>query len=231
MNVYNHRIHNKKLFITITVAVIAGMFLVRGILLQNGTIDGLYTLDADELHSALSKYEVTIQNIGAGETVTGGGTILDGRKLSTKDEQFTLTIATAAHVVEGAESVMVTMPDGTQVEAAVVRIESNESDDSTDSSDIGDGDSTSGDLDLAFVQCLWDEEIEAYYSRDLLERTQTEDAAYALKFIGDNKELTSGTVSAVDAAVDGIGEDLILADIGSENGMSGSGLYENRVII
>ncbi len=222
MNIYNHKIHNKKLFITIAAAIIIGMFVIRAILLQTGTIDRLYTLDADELHSALAKYEVTIQNTQSGQTISGGGTILDGRKSSTKDETFTLTIATAEHVVANADSVTVTMPDGTQVEGTVLHL-------NTDATALNSGsaaDSAKTVLpDLAFIQCQWADEIEAYYSRDLLERVEAENAAYALKTNGSSKDLTAGTVKAVDATVDGLGEDLILADIGSENGMSGSGLY------
>ena len=206
MNIYNHKIGNKKLFTAIVLAAILGMFLVRAILLKSGTIDNMYTLEPDALHDALSKYEVTIRSEQSGTIVTGGGTILDGRKQSTKDEQFTLTIAAAAHVVGDAQTVTVVMPDGTQTEGTVVSVS-----ESTD--------------DVAFVQCLWDEELDGYYSRDLLERLQVGDAVYALKSDGSGKVLVSGTAAAVGSAVDGIGDDLILAEIGSENGMSGSGLY------
>lgn len=214
MNIYNHKIGNKKLFTAVVLAVVAGMFLVRVILLKTGTLDRMYTLEPDALHDALVKYEVTIQSTQSGKTVTGGGTILDGRKQSTKDEKYTLTVATAAHVVGDAETVTVTMPDGTVIEGTVVAAE-----------DTSEDKAGTQAADVAFVQCLWEEELDGYYSRDLLERVQAGDSAYALKKDGTEGSLVSGTITSVDCAVDGVGEDLILADIGGENGMSGSGLY------
>lgn len=210
MNLYNHKIGNKRLFTIVVLAALLGMFLIRAVLLQNGTIERMYTLEPDALHAALSQYEVTIQSEQSGNTVTGGGTILDGRKNSTKDAQYTLTIATALHVVGDAQTVCVIMPDGTKVEGTVT---------AANAEQTGEGE------DLAFVQCLWEEEIDGYYSRDLLERLKEEDPAYALKQSGGEKSLVSGGIRSVGSRVDGIGEDLILADIGGTEGMSGSGLY------
>ncbi len=210
MNLYNHKIGNKKLFTFVVLAALLGMFLIRAILLGNGTIERMYTLEPDALHDALTKYEVTIQSEQSGSTVTGGGTILDGRKNSTKDAQYTLTIATARHVTGDAETVSVILPDGTETEGTVV---------------AAGGENTGETSDLVFVQCLCEEELDGYYSRDLLERLQAEDPAYVLKRSVEEKILVSGVIRSVGSSVDGIGEDLILADIGGESGMSGSGLY------
>ena len=205
MNLYNHKIRNKRLVGSIVFAVILLLFLVRGLLLQSGTIDKLYTLDADQLHTALAKYEVTIQSQSEAGTVLGGGTILDGRKASTKDENYTLTIVTAAHVVGDCDSVTVTLPDGTTAEGAVIYRE-------TAAGSVS---------DIAFIQCQYAEEVDVYYSRDILGRLSDGDPAYVLK----DGELVSGSVTDTDASIEGIGADLLLSDIGSENGMSGSGLY------
>lgn len=125
MNLYNHKIRNKKLVGTIVIAVILGMFVLRGVLLGSGTIEKMYTLEPDELHAALSKYEVTIRALqeDGGIVLDGGGTILDGRKSSSKDENFTLTIAAAAQVVGDSDSVTVVLPDGSSVKGIVVRPE------------------------------------------------------------------------------------------------------------
>ncbi len=200
MNLYNHKIKNKKAVTAAAVLVILAMFLLRGVLLRNGTIDRMYTLEPDALHDAVSKYEVTVRADG----VTGAGTILDGRKQSTKDENYTLTVATAAHVADGADAVQLVLADGTQLDAKVI--------------------SSDPEQDLAFLQCSWPEELEVYYSRDILDRLAAQDPVYALKG-ADHDELVSGTVTNPEASVDGIGQDLILADIGSESGMSGGGLY------
>lgn len=199
MNLYHQKIKNKKAVGVLAVAVIAAMFLLRGVLLQNGTIDRINTLEPDALHETLEKYEVGILGEAGGE-----GTILDGRKQSTKEENFTLTIATAAHVVGDQKNVTVTFSDGTTAEGTVLS-----SDDRTD---------------LALVQCLCSEEKEVYYSRDLLGRLSAGDPVYALKGSAD-RSLVSGTMEETGVSVDGIGENLILADIGGENGMSGGGLY------
>ena len=200
MNIYNHKIKNKKAMTAIVLAVIAAMFLIRGLLLKNGTIDRMYTLEPDELHKALSGYEVVLHAGG----VSGSGTILDARKHSTKDEKFTLTIATAAHVVGESKEAEVLLPDGTKETGTVL--------------------SSDAETDLAFVQCLFEEELEVYYSRDLLDRLAEEDPVYALK--GENhSDLVSGTLLNTRFSEDGIGEELLLSDIGGENGMSGGGLY------
>ncbi len=226
MNLYNHKIRNKRLVGSIVFAVILLLFLVRGLLLQSGTIDKLYTLDADQLHTALAKYEVTIQSQSEAGTVQGGGTILDGRKASTKDENYTLTIVTAAHVVGDCDSVIVTLPDGTTAEGTVVYRETaaGSSDSESAASDTAgmDSDTEAGSVsDIAFIQCQYAEEVDVYYSRDILGRLSDGDPAYVLK----DGELVSGSVTDTDASIDGIGADLLLSDIGSENGMSGSGLY------
>ena len=200
MNLYNHKIKNKKAVTAAAIVVILAMFLLRGVLLRNGTIDRMYTLEPDALHDAMSKYEVIVRADGA----AGAGTILDGRKQSTKDENYTLTVATAAHVVGGADAVQLTLSDGTKLDAKVL--------------------SSDPERDLAFLQCSWKEELEVYYSRDILDRLAPQDPVYALK--GENHDaLVSGSVTDPSASVDGIGEDLILADIGGESGMSGGGLY------
>ena len=184
MNIYNHKIKNKKAMTAIVLAVIAAMFLIRGLLLKNGTIDRMYTLEPDELHKALSGYEVVLHAGG----VSGSGTILDARKHTTKDEKFTEIL----------------LPDGTKETGTVL--------------------SSDAETDLAFVQCLFEEELEVYYSRDLLDRLAEEDPVYALK--GENhSDLVSGTLLNTRFSEDGIGEELMLSDIGGENGMSGGGLY------
>ncbi len=211
MNLYNHKIRNKKLVGTIVVAAILGMFVLRGVLLGSGTIEKMYTLEPDELHTALSKYEVTIQAAqGDGKTVlTGGGTILDGRKNSSKEENYTLTIAAAAHAAGDSDTVTVVLPDGSSAEGTVIRPETVA------------GDAASLAQDVVFIQCSCPEELDVYYSRDILDRLAAGDAAYALK----DGELVSGEIRDADATVDGLGDSLILADIGSEEGMSGGGLY------
>lgn len=200
MNLYNHKIKNKKAVTVAAILVIFAMFLLRGVLLQNGTIDRMYTLEPEALHDAVSKYEVTVRADG----VTGEGTILDGRKQSTKDENYTLTVVTAAHVVGGADAVQLVLSDGTKLDAKVL------------SSDPEQG--------LAFLQCAWPEELEVYYSRDILDRLAAQDPVYGLKGT-DHNELASGVVKDSTASVDGIGQNLILADIGDASGMSGGGLY------
>lgn len=200
MNLYNHKIKNKKAVTVVVILVIFAMFLLRGVLLQNGTIDRMYTLEPDALHDAMSKYEVIVRSDG----VAGAGTILDGRKQSAQDENYTLTVVTAAHVAGSADTVQMVLPDGTKLDARVL--------------------SSDKEQDFAFLQFAWPEELEVYYSRDILGRLAAQDPAYALKG-ADHDELVSGTVKDPSASVDGIGEDLILADIGGESGMSGGGLY------
>lgn len=209
MNLYNHKIRNKKLVGTIVIAAILGMFVLRGVLLGSGTIEKMYTLEPDALHSALSKYEVTIRSTQKdGKTIlTGGGTILDGRKNSSKEENFTLTIATAACIVGDSNTVTVTLPDGSNAEGTVIRPET--------------GDVSSPEAEVIFVQCSYADELDVYYSRDILTRLSAGDAAYALK----GTELISGEIADADASVSGLGDSLILTKIECEEGMSGAGLY------
>lgn len=209
MNLYNHKIRNKKLVGTIVIAAILGMFVLRGLLLGNGTIEKLYTLEPDELRAALSKYEVAIQVLQEDEqtALIGGGTILDGRKSSSKDENFTLTIAAASKVVGDSDSVTVVLPDGSSVKGIVVRPETDAAESMAE--------------DVVFVQCGCPNELDVYYSRDRLDRLAAGDEAYALQ----NAELISGEITDASAQASESGDSMILTDVGYEDGMSGSGLY------
>ena len=209
MNLYNHKIRNKKLVGTIVVAAILGMFVLRGVLLGSGTIEKMYTLEPEALHSAISKYEVTIQLTQDGKEAipAGGGTILDGRKSSSKEENFTLTIAAAAQAVGESDSVTVVLPDGSSATGTVVRPETEGA-----SSLAG---------EVVFVQCSCPDELDVYYSRDRLERLTAGDEAYALK----SAELISGEITDAGAQVPGLGDSMLLTNIECEDGLSGSGLY------
>lgn len=247
-NIYNPKIHNKKLLVILLAAAIAAMFLIRGILYQNGTLESMQTLSPEKLEERISGYEVQIavsagssaaENTGNTEnteraengssgdgTVRFGGTILDGRKQSTRDENFTLTIVTAVKAVQSGDSgqasgddlaagqnsgndpaagigsgqeeessgITVTLPDGTEAEGTVLYVD--------------------GDAGIAFVQCLCPSEIEAYYSRDILERLEAGDAVYAY----EAGALEEGRLIAEGQILSGIGSDLMVADFGAAGG-------------
>lgn len=209
MALTKHKVENKRSFGLFAVIVIAAMFLIRYILLETGTIDEMYTLEEDELCSALAAYEVAISCLSPdAETENAGGTILDGRKISTGDENYTLTIVTSYAAVvsaasasdsgEGTTVITVTLPDGTESEGAVIAW--NESG------------------GYALIQCLYPEELEVYYSRDILYRLSEEEPVYILW----NDEVLSGSAPQTDVDADGIGKDLIAASL--DDAQTGSGI-------
>lgn len=236
-NVYNPKVHNKKLLTILVFAAIVVMFLVRAVLYQNGTIEDMQTLEPEKIRERAAQYEVQVSVVNAGgqsspaaEGTSFGGTILDGRKQSTKEENFTLTIATSAEAavptgntgntpgssddpdgtvknekVESSvyEPVAITLPDGTQADGSVLYVDP--------------------DSGFAFVQCEFPTEVEAYYSRDILERLTADDPVYVLQ----DGNLLTGKTAATKQEISGIGSDLTVVsfDASAPRINPGSGLY------
>lgn len=208
MKITGYKVKDKKALGLFAAAVVILMFVIRYILVSNGTIDAMYTLDEDELVQALTAYEVTVVAVSSSgeETYVGGGTILDARKTSTSDEDYTLTIA-AALSVTGTEDeerrISVTLPDGATESAALAAV------------DEDDG--------YALIQCLYAEELEVYYSRDILYRLAGEDPIYVLS----EESVVGGTVTATDSAEDGAEDELIAAALEEtvSDTVRGAGLY------
>ena len=170
MKLTGYKVKDKKALGLFAAAVVILMFVIRFILVSNGTIDEMYTLDEEELAQALTAYEVTVVAVSSSgeETYVGGGTILDARKASTSDEDYTLTIAAALSITgtEDEERLLtVTLPDGT-----------------TESAELTAFDEEDG---YALIQCLYAEELEVYYSRDILYRLAGEDGAVLRAIPGD----------------------------------------------
>lgn len=253
-NVYNPKVHNKKLLTILVLGAIIIMFLVRGILYQNGTIEDMQTLEPEKIQERAAGYEVQIaagaadgQNgTGAAQQDSGdsqrssadhvsfGGTILDGRKQSTKEDNFTLTIVTSSEAAvpeagrsygtknsgtggssdssadkdDGTESsayeaVAVTLPDGSQADGSVLYVDPDEG--------------------FAFVQCEYPTEVDAYYSRDILERLAADDPVYVL----EDGTLRTGKAVSTKQAISGIGSDLTVTafDTSGSGLKAGTGLY------
>ena len=210
MKLTGYKVKNKNALGLFAVAAIAAMFLIRYILLQTGAIDEMYTLDEEELYAALDAYEVSVScSLSGGKVQEAGGTILDGRKISTGDEDYTLTIVTSYAAVGAAVSeeeeagVTVTLPDSSQADGAII--------------------AWNEEGGYALIQCRYPEELEVYYSRDILYRLDEEEPLYVLAY----GEVLSGTGAQTDSGADGIGEDLIRGqlELSEEMILAGSGLY------
>ena len=208
MKLTGYKVKDKKALGLFAAAVVILMFVIRFILVSNGTIDEMYTLDEEELAQALTAYEVTVVAVSSSgeETYVGGGTILDARKASTSDEDYTLTIAAALSITgtEDEERLLtVTLPDGT-----------------TESAELTAFDEEDG---YALIQCLYAEELEVYYSRDILYRLAGEDPIYVLS----DESVVEGTVTATDLTVDEVEDELIAAALGEtvSDTVRGAGLY------
>ena len=241
MALTNYKVQNKKAFGIFAVVVIAAMFLIRYILLESGTIDAMYTLDEEELYSALTAYEVGVEVSGSADRsdtdsdadmdaetsaatsetasedeeslresdsaeAVGGGTILDARKNSTSDEEYTLTIVASLDVTGTTaqeRGITVTLPDGSGSAASVIAF--NES------------------AGYALIQCLCPDELEVYYSVDILYRLAAEEPVYVL----DAGAVIGGTVTETDTDLEDVGEGLIEASLDSSvsDAVIGAGLY------
>ena len=208
MKLTGYKVKDKKALGLFAAAVVILMFVIRYILVSNGTIDEMYTLDADELSEALNAYEVTVvaRSSSGEETYVGGGTILDARKASTSDSEYTLTIAAALSVIgtkEDARSITITLPDGTEAAATPAAF------------DEEDG--------YALIQCQYAEELEVYYSRDILYRLSGEDPIYVLS----DASVVGGTVTSADPTADDAGDEMIAAALVEtvSDAVRGAGLY------
>lgn len=190
------------------IIVIAAMFLIRWILYSNGTIDDMYTLDEDELLSSLESAEVTIEVVSpdGSEREIGAGTILDGRKNSTDEENYTLTIASSMDLTgidSEAVEIEVTLPDGTITKGELFAYGEEEG--------------------YVLLQCECVDELEVYYSEDLLYRLEEDDPAYILV----EGEVVPYEITDKDA-VTSMGEELIFSSLEEEvnqQALKGCGLY------
>lgn len=244
--VYNPKIHHKKLLTVLIFIAIIAMFLIRGILYQTGTLERMQTLDPEEIRERIAQYEVQVTftknktsgalgtDASGAESYRYGGTILDGRKESAGEDNYTLTIATA-------------LPDGTDWAGTDEEGQNGEGAEALDaaSSDetgadgnvpysqeikvtLPDGSEVSGSIlytdassHLALIQCECPTETDVYYSRDILERLAAGDTVYSLR----DGVLAEGNVTQVKAAVSGVGTDLTAVDMGAAEEVPGTGFY------
>lgn len=204
----------KRLLTCIAFALILGMFAVRGLLLQNGTIDEIMTLSPDELTGKISKVQMKVSS----GSKSGMGTAIDSFKSSVNEETFSTYMITANHCIEDPADITVEAFDGTTYEASLV--------------------ATDVDRDLAIILIHTEDEIEASYSRDAISRASVEDTVYYYSVTG---ELVAGTLASKNVTVSGLeittqyGEavpgtetlkDLYTVTGDLENGMSGGGVYD-----
>ena len=209
MKLTGYKVKDKKALGLFAAAVVIIMFVIRYFLLSSGTIDEMYTLDEDELSDAITAYEVIVaaEDLSENEvTYVGGGTILDARKASASDEEYTLTIAAALSVTGTsgeARAITVTLPDGTAADAVLIAFHE------------GDG--------YALIQCSFPEEAEVYYSRDILYRLAEDEPVYVLS----DGVIIEGSVTDPDAEAPGSEEDVIesLMEFSLPDTLTGAGLY------
>lgn len=162
----------KKLLAFIAIILVIGMFLVRGILLNNGTIDRIMTLDPEAMAARLRGDEMTITS----GSQTGMATAIDSFKSSTKDETYQTYCVTANHLIEDPANFSATLLDGSTYEAILI---------ATDVSE-----------DLAIFRIDTEDEIETPYDRDALGRVQPGDTVW---YLGTDGELVEGTYHSTEA--------------------------------
>ena len=208
MKLTGYKVKDKKALGLFAAAVVILMFVIRYFLLSSGTIEEMYTLEEDELSDALTSCEVILTACSASGDAeyVGGGTILDARKNSASDEDYTLTIAAALSVTgtsDEAREITVTLPDGTTADAALIAFYE------------GDG--------FALIQCSFPEEVEVYYSRDILYRLTESEPVYVLS----DGVVMEGSVTDPDAQAGGTEDNLIESAMESAvpDALAGAGLY------
>lgn len=203
----------KKLLTFIAIALVALMFVVRGILMQNGTLDEMLTRTPEEIAARVNKVQMTITS----GSRTGMGTAIDSFKNSTKEETFSTYLITANHVVIDPADITAEF-GGETYEATLV--------------------ATDVDRDLAILVIQTENEVEASYDRDPISRLKVDDTVYYMTTDG---ELVAGTLSGKNVTVQGLeitsqyGEavegteqlsDLYTVAGDLEDGMSGGGIYD-----
>lgn len=203
----------KKILTFIAIVLIAGMFVVRGMLMQSGTLDDILTKSPEEITTAVNKVQMTITS----GSKTGMGTAIDSFKNSTKEETFSTYLITANHIVVDPADITATL-GGETYEATLV--------------------ATDADRDLAVLVIQTADEVEALYERDFISRLKTGDTVYYMSTSGD---LVAGTLTGKGVTVQGLEitsqygdavadtqqlSDLFTVSGDLENGMSGGGVYD-----
>lgn len=203
----------KKLLTFIAIILVAGMLIVRGILMQNGTIDEILTKTPEEITSMVNKVQMTVTS----GSRTGMGTAIDSFKNSTKEETFSTYLITANHVIVDPADITAELA-GETYEATLV--------------------ATDVDRDLAILVIQTVDEVETIYDRDPISRLKTGDTVYYMSTSGD---LVAGTLSGKNVTVQGLEitsqygdkventeqlSDLFTVSGDLEDGMSGGGLYD-----
>lgn len=204
----------KRLLTFIAIVLVVGLFVVRGILLQNGTIDDIMTLTPTELTNKIGRVQMTV----ASGSRTGMGTALNSLKNSTREETFSTYVMTANHCIEDPADITAVMMDGTTYEASLV--------------------ATDVDRDLAILLIHTEDEVESAYSRDAISRLSAGDTVY---YMATDGSLVAGTLSGKDVTVSGLEitsqygdavegteqlSDLFTVTGDLANGMSGGGVYD-----
>ena len=198
----------RKRLLLVLLAVII-LFGGRIVMMRTGMLQSIVELQPEALRERILRSEANVRQ----GTRAGTGTIVDVRKTSVKDEAYTCTMVTAAHVVSSEEEIAVTLQSGDIYPAELAGLDAQR--------------------DVAVLRFYLPDEkvenaheadrLEVLFSRDALARISAEDAVYCVNADG---ALLRGMYLTGDVAVDGIGEHMLAVRCENENGMSGGGVYD-----
>ncbi len=201
----------KRMLLVLVVIII--LFAGRIVMMRTGVLRSIVELGPQELKERIERSEVRVQCAGR----AGTGTIVDVRKNSLKETDYTCTIVTAAHVVlpesESSGITVILQEGGEPLAADLIAADSG--------------------LDAAVIRCRLPgtdfrsaheaDLLEVLFSRDALARIAKDDKVYCVSTKG---ALISGIYVSGDIMIEGIGEHRMAVLCENAEGMSGGGIYD-----
>lgn len=190
----------KRTRMLLAVIIVSSMFLVRILLIQNGTIHEAEVLTDEELQSRIPACEVTLKTPAG----VGRGTVILVQSSRKKDTQDTVYIITTAEIAESFDdSSEVIFEDGEALNGTQTDI--------------------SEDENLGIVSVTADGKSDCSYSEDTFYQKES---GSELVWTDDDGNLQKGTFLSENASYTGY-ENSVLTGEGSADGTSeGAGLYD-----
>lgn len=203
------KLKRKRRQLLAALCLVAALFVLRGILFATGALKAVTKRTPRELQDMLPRTEV---RIGTGDASAPGcgGFLLDAFKSSTKEENFTVYLATSKSALKRVtddvyDTLRVTTSQGDLIDPEVVSI--------------------SEDEDVAILRGALSEEAQAPFSRDALARENAGDFVYYLLADGT---LKSGSYIRGGTGAKGARENFMSFTGDFTKELSGGGVYTEQ---
>ena len=214
----------KRMLLVLVVIII--LFAGRIVMMRTGVLRSIVELEPQALKERIERSEARVLC----DNRAGTGTIVDVRKNSLKETDYTCTIVTAAHIILPEDTADTSAASDTGTESAkAISIVLQEGDEPIEALLVA----ANRELDAAVIRCRLPESdfktthdadlLEVLFSRDALARIAKDDKVYC---VSPDGALYSGVYVSGDITVEGIGDHRMAVLCENTEGMSGAGVYD-----